>query len=861
VSNAWRDNGPKHCFFVSAATNTAGVPGSNQTVLPGFRDKNPKGSDSVSNESVVQLVSDGLAASDLSPEAQRLALAAVVGRQALEKALRSPEEPVLVANSGGRDGLLSGFWLHSITAEGFRGIGAATTLPLAPGPGLTLILGRNGSGKSSFAEAAEAAMTGGNERVASKTADWRKAWRNIHDGGQPSVAVDLQVDGESRLLTIRRQWIGKDIAETVPKAMWDDGESYDVAGETWNETLRRYRPFLSYDDLGVVSDKPSTSFDHLIKVLGIDDLTDAHTALSEARTELGKTISAPQEAVAALIRELEAVDDDRSRIALAALGSRPPDVMAVRAALVESPVPSGVSSRAGLTMLAALTAPEESVINDAAERLRAAAKDVEQVKGTDADDARQVADLLDAALKHHGAHGDGPCPVCAQGILDSQWRERSTTQVAALRRRAAESTDARTALKTAMNRARQLVHPVPAQLQQEAPAGIDVAKTLAAWRDWERLATESDAEALATGLAALATPLAEHLTEVREAATERLRQIEDAWRPIAGRVQGWLDIWTAAEQAQPTYETLSAALDWIKKETGRLRDRLMAPFREQSAQIWADLRQDSNVDLGDIAFTGSGATRRKLNVPVRIDGVSGAVPMLSNGELHALGLALFLPRSTAPDSPFRFVIIDDPVQAMDPSKVEGLAKVLHQTAADRQVVVFTHDDRLADAVRRLGLPTTILDVVRRAGSAVETVPNLDPVRRYLDEARQIARTGRLPDDLAAIAVAGSCRDAIEVACQQVARRRLRARGTTISQIDDQLVQAHSTHDRVALALLGNRHRTQQVFPKLNKLAGDSWAGDVLRDVREGAHHSRDDLERIIADSGRLCDLILSIETS
>ena len=52
--------------------------------------------------------------------------------------------------------------------------------------------------------------------------------------------------------------------------------------------------------------------------------------------------------------------------------------------------------------------------------------------------------------------------------------------------------------------------------------------------------------------------------------------------------------------------------------------------------------------------------------------------MLSNGELHALGLALFLPRSTAPDSPFRFVLIDDPVQAMDPSKVEGLAQVLHE---------------------------------------------------------------------------------------------------------------------------------------------------------------------------------------
>ena len=44
---------------------------------------------------------------------------------------------------------------------------------------------------------------------------------------------------------------------------------------------------------------------------------------------------------------------------------------------------------------------------------------------------------------------------------------------------------------------------------------------------------------------------------------------------------------------------------------------------------------------------------------------------MSQGELHALALALFLPRATAPESPFRFIVLDDPIQAMDPSKVEG----------------------------------------------------------------------------------------------------------------------------------------------------------------------------------------------
>jgi len=333
--------------------------------------------------------------------------------------------------------------------------------------------------------------------------------------------------------------------------------------------------------------------------------------------------------------------------------------------------------------------------------------------------------------------------------------------------------------------------------------------------------------------------------------------MEDAWRPIAGRVQNWLDLHAAAEEARPTYDDILSALNWIKAETERLRDERLAPFRAMSARIWGDLRQESNVDLGPIAFTGSGQTRRKLDVPVTIDGVVGGVPMLSNGELHALGLSLFLPRSTAPDSPFRFVLIDDPVQAMDPSKVDGLAKVLHDAASDRQVIVFTHDDRLAEALRRLMLPTTVLELVRRERSFVEVVPSIDPIRRYLDDARQLARTTRLPDDLAAVAVAGSCRDAVEAACQRVARQRLTAEGLTIAAIDERLRRAPTTNHRVALALLGDGRRTGQVMSTLNSLAGEPWAADVLRDVREGAHQPRPTLDRIIKDSDRLCDLILA----
>ena len=58
------------------------------------------------------------------------------------------------------------------------------------------------------------------------------------------------------------------------------------------------------------------------------------------------------------------------------------------------------------------------------------------------------------------------------------------------------------------------------------------------------------------------------------------------------------------------------------------------------------------------------------------------------------------------------MVLDDPVQAMDPAKVDGLVALLSEIARTRQVVVFSHDDRLPAALRRMNGSARILEVVR-----------------------------------------------------------------------------------------------------------------------------------------------------
>ena len=182
--------------------------------------------------------------------------------------------------------------------------------------------------------------------------------------------------------------------------------------------------------------------------------------------------------------------------------------------------------------------------------------------------------------------------------------------------------------------------------------------------------------------------------------------------------------------------------------TESLRNARWTPIEAEALRLWKSLRLQSNVDLRSVELAGSG-TRRRVDLTVDVDGTEApALAVVSQGELSCLALSLFFPRAALAENPFRFMVIDDPVQAMDPARVDGLARVFEGIAADRQLVVFTHDDRLPESLRRLKIKHTCKKVTRRPGSVVEVTDSHDPVTQYFMDARAVIADAYLPEEMA-----------------------------------------------------------------------------------------------------------------
>ena len=129
--------------------------------------------------------------------------------------------------------------------------------------------------------------------------------------------------------------------------------------------------------------------------------------------------------------------------------------------------------------------------------------------------------------------------------------------------------------------------------------------------------------------------------------------------------------------------------------------------------------------------------------------------------------------------------------------------MLVELAKTRQVIVFSHDDRLPAAIRARSIPAQLLDVTREEGSVVVVKSNDSPAQRYIDDATALILDEDLDDMIKRKAAPGLFRMAIEAAAhQRFFTDRARA-GADYHESDAAWEEAKTTQQKVAMAVTGS----------------------------------------------------------
>lgn len=322
---------------------------------------------------------------------------------------------------------------------------------------------------------------------------------------------------------------------------------------------------------------------------------------------------------------------------------------------------------------------------------------------------------------------------------------------------------------------------------------------------------------------------------------------------MTGRVQRLARIYPASPVAEASKANATKVEIYFEMLTREIVNARLRTAVERTRSYWKMIRNNSSIDFGDLTLRyrrsdprERSAVRAKFDLAIEGFG-SVERGVLSQGEMHTLILCLFLPALLHFESPFGFAIVDDPVLAMDSHAIYGLAQALSDAAGELQLIVFTHDKRLIEALRNQDIDHTLINVTRGDRSWVECEPCYDPVTQRLFDARREAeqQRGRGRLSLTHIQdVTDHCRRAIEAACMRARRQVLLSEGKSGVEIknvmDDALAGRDiTTRGLLALAIFGDfgRHGDVRDHVAGNDNEWGEWVDETLRRVN-GVMHAK-----------------------
>lgn len=635
-----------------------------------------------------------------------------------------------------------------VRIDGFRALRAPQKFELRNGISLCL-LADNGRGKSSIVDALEFWGTGD---VAWVHRDGVGLGALVHlDADQATVEVRTDAGVASR--TIRGSSPGPLTAGQGPMVVGFEPEPMPIL---------RNRTMAAFVDK-TANDKRA----ELLTMLGLTKLVPfrlgVRSAARRARAEANQAALAAQAANDAWEHGLGG-EDVATRLADLSQRAQLTTVLATEDQLAHFSSPAAASVPAATQLAqadelaaanAALAATRVDAWNTAVEDRRIAAE-------------RGLSTLLEAGKRVLGEWKEESCPLC----LVEQPRQALAAQVRE-RAEALATADAAFANAAAQGEARD---EAIVRFGRALRAVVDDDRN----REWAHLDTARGVlETLRTEAAAVKTarrerrPIAveasrlpdEAVSELRDRALQAPVEVGPALLEIAqlrARLQTRDEASVAKARLERVAAAAEAAAEIAETAVRRAIDESIAALNEPLGRFYAKLVGSSpytNLRLqyqerhsGGVEFAFMWDGREEVCPPQRI---------MSESQLSALGLALFLARLKTEPPAWRTMVLDDVVTSFDVVHRTRLVRLLVEEFGDWQVILCTHDPQLA---------RTVQDEAPgwKAMKVTSWTPTDGPV--FGDGGARARLRDRLQNGEAADELGGLARQAVEQALEQPVRK-------------------------------------------------------------------------------------------
>ncbi|MFF1607503.1 hypothetical protein ACFVYA_06940 [Amycolatopsis sp. NPDC058278] len=775
--------------------------------------------------------------------------------QVLAEALRHCRQGTETAEDELLDALASGPWeLRSVQASGFRGAANGTGAPGAEAQPFRLSLprsarvvvvqGANGTGKSTLADAVEVALRGRAEGSTAFTQSALEQPQPQHTGTPESdIVLTLENDHGDRLrITWRSDGLSEHTEVTWRPADPVVDELTARPGKHWAAAVSTQHAVVGYDH-----------WTHRLRIGHLSELVRDRLGLGDSwwtlwhllHTRHLKSAQALEYWIQARETAATALETLDEQLALQYPYARVPQ--SVR--LPDGPAEDVEAWFEENFPTAERTGAEDPHVDpylesDVLEARREAAAGLAAYHRAKSE---QTAELLTGEglhalmdlVEHTPSHPGGNCPAC--GVTGSDWREYARLTLQSARRVREEFNLAQARVSELRDILVDRLLPLLRRAERVVPT-ISAASTLRALVDplvalhprfdddpaWRALKTLIEDDQFAEGLRTVLTDL------------QSRTLVADQWRAARRRCcEPFLAVDRAHGESAASLNATSQALVKLRAAYDRLHEQRRLVLADGTAVPLQEL-------LGDI-----GIQRLVLNVESSdSEGLDDAIGLelavrehvirpgaLSAGQYNALVLALLLGSDI--QSPFRFLVLDDPVHAMDDFRADRFAELIAARAASgTQVVLLTHDQQLVDVLRHHIASLHLIKLSKDPHGNIMQLDATHPWQSLVTDARTVlsANTdgaGRytvLSAETTTVLVLSFCRQAIDAVVREfvveLSRNGIISK-TAVAALD----RAFTTRNGLRLLerLVDRAHPAKALISRLLR------ERDLLDDLNAGSH--------------------------